>query len=332
MIYTTFKKLISTISVSGREQKLASLIKDEISPYCDSITSDAMGNLIAFKKGSAKNAKKLMFASHMDEIGFMVTYIESNGYIRFAPVGGINFTSSSFTTVLFENGREGVLVPEAGVKPEDIKFDKCYVDIGAKSQKEAERYVKIGDTFAVTPSVKKLLGGKIAGRPMDDKICCAVMIEAIKDMKECENDTYFVFTVQEEVGLRGSKTSAFSIMPDYGVALDVTLVGDMAGAKHMAVKLGDGAAIKIKDASVLCDTEFVSRLEAVAEDRKIKYQREILTAGGTDTASMQLTGSGCRATCISVPTRYIHSNVETVDLKDCEEAKKLMLALIATAL
>lgn len=326
-MYQTLKKLVSTLSVSGREKNLANIIKAEIEPFVDSIRIDAMNNLIAFKKGSSKNAKKLMFASHMDEIGFIVTFIEDNGFIRFAPVGGINFTACAFSSVVFENGRCGVLAVEAGTKPEDIKFDKCYVDIGASSKKEAERLVKIGDVFAVQPSVKKLAGSRIAGRPFDDKICCAVLIDAVKKIRSCENDIYFVFTVQEEVGLRGSKTAAFSILPDYGIALDVCPVGDTIGAKQPAVKLGDGAAIKIKDSSVICDIELVSALEAVAKGNKIKYQREILTYGGTDTASMQMAGAGCRATCISIPTRYIHSAVETADLKDCEEASKLVVAI-----
>lgn len=331
-MYSTLKKLTACLSVSGREQNIAKLIKKEIEPYVDNVTTDALGNLTAFRKGKGKKAAKLMFASHMDEIGFIVTYIEDNGYIRFAPVGGINFISAAYTFVQFENGRRGVLVPESGVKPEDIKFENCCVDIGAKNRREAERLVKIGDCFAVMPEVHKLSGGRICGRPLDDKICCAVIIEAIKKLEVCENDTYFVFTVQEEVGLRGSKTAAFGIMPDYGVALDVCPVGDSAGAKHMAVKLGGGATVKIKDASVLCDSEFVETIEKIAEKNGVRYQREILTAGGTDTASMQMAGAGCRASCISVPTRYIHSSVETADLKDCAEAVNLVCAIAGTRL
>ncbi len=315
------KKILKPVSVSGREQAVTKVIAEEIAPYVDSVRTDAMGNLIAYKAGVGENKKKLMFAAHTDEIGFMVTYIEENGYIRFNTIGGINFTSAAFTHVVFENGTRGVLVPEAN--------SNYVVDIGAKNRKAAERSVKIGDTFAVVSDVVKLAGTRVAGRPMDDRIGAVVMIEAAKALakKEVKNDIYFCFVVQEEVGCRGSKTAAYSIMPDVGIALDVTGTGDTQGASPMAVKLGGGAAIKLKDSSVICDRGLVETMKSTADANKIKYQLEILPYGGTDTSSMQQTGAGCLAGCISIPTRYIHSSVETIDLFDVQESVKLTAAL-----
>ena len=320
-MFNLTKKILKPVSVSGREEAVVGVIAEEIAPYVDSLRTDAMGNLIAFKAGTGENKKKVMFAAHIDEIGFIVTYIEENGYIRFNTLGGINFTSASFTYVVFENGLRGVLVPDAS--------GGHVVDIGAKNRKEAERRVKIGDTFAVVSDVVKLAGTRVAGRPMDDRIGAVVLIEAAKRLQgvDVKNDIYFCFTVQEEVGCRGSKTAAYAIMPDIGIALDVTATGDTQGAAPMAVKLGGGAAIKIKDSSVVCDRGLVEIMKKASEDNKIKHQFEILTGGGTDTSSMQQTGAGCLAGCISIPTRYIHSSVETIDMADVEESVKLTMAL-----
>ena len=319
-----FRELTKILSVSGHEEKLAAYIAEKMEPYFDTVRTDSMGNLICHKKGEGK---KLMFCAHMDEIGFMVTYIEDDGYIRFAPIGGINFTATAYNEVVFENGRLGVIVPEEEVKAADFKADKFVVDIGAKSKKEAERLVKIGDCFAVRSHVTSLAGGRISGGPLDDKIACAILMAAAEKSAEFTNDVTFVFTVQEEVGIRGSRTAAFAVAPDYGIAVDVTDTGDTKGSKPMAVKLGGGVAIKIKDQSAICDATLVEKMKETAKENKIPYQLEILTFGGTDTASMQLAGEGCRAGCISIPTRYIHSPVETADEKDIKAAIELTVAL-----
>lgn len=319
------RKILKPVSVSGREDAVIGVIAEEIAPYVDSITTDPMGNLIAFKAGVGENKKKLMYAAHIDEIGFIVSYIEENGYLRFHTIGGINFQSAAFTHVVFENGLRGVLVPEGG----ELRADKCYVDIGAKNRKDAERRVKIGDTFAVVSEVVKLAGSRVAGRPMDDRIGAVILIEAAKRLegKEVYNDTYFVFTTEEEVGCRGAKTAAYNIMPDVGIALDVTRTGDTPNCAPMAVKLGDGAAIKIKDSSVVCDRDLVNKMKKACEDGKIKHQFEILSGGGTDTSSMQANAGGAIAGCISIPTRYIHSSVETIDMNDVEACVQLTMAM-----
>lgn len=327
-MYELIKRLIKAPSVSGSERRVGELIKNEIAAYADNIYYDNMGNLIAFKKGKAENAKKLMLAGHMDEIGFIVTHIEDNGYIRVAQIGGINWGAAAFSNILFDNGVKGILVPEANVVAADWNSGKVVIDIGAADKKDAGKKIKIGDTAIYEPRIDRLMHRRVSGHPMDDKVGCAVMIKALLTAKSIVNDTYFVFTVQEEVGCRGSKTSAYGIMPDWAIAYDVTGTGDEQGSKPMAVKLGNGAAIKIKDASVICDSAAVGLLKKLAIENKIKHQFEILESGGTDTSSMQLAGSGALSCCISIPTRYIHSGAETLDLADTDACVALTVALL----
>lgn len=323
------KNLNSTPSVSGREKAISDKILTYIAPLTDKVYEDAMGNLIAYKKGSGQDAKKIMLCAHMDEIGFMVTHIDDKGFIRVSPVGGINFISACYSYVVSENGVKGVMVPEAGTAASDIKADKVYIDIGAKDRREAEKKVRIGDFFVCEPSVTKI-GKKLCGRPMDDRIGCAIMIKMAQKLAEtdCKNDIYYCFAVQEEVGARGSKPAAFAIDPDCALAFDVTGTGDVIGAKPMECSVGGGAAIKLKDQSVICDRVVVDKLTALAKENDIKYQYEILTYGGTDTSSMQLTRGGVAAGAISIPTRYIHSNVEMIDMGDCDACVDLALAFV----
>ena len=328
-MYTMLKDIMCTPSVSGREYAVADKIRKYIAPLTDECYTDALGNLIAVKYGKGENKKKIMLCAHMDEIGFLATYIEDNGFIRIAPVGGINYVAYSFSEVVSENGVPGVFVPETGTAGGDLKAEKTYIDIGAKNKKEAERKVKIGDFFVVAPYAKRLMGSRVCGRSFDDRIGCAVLIEIAKTMSECAHDVYFVFSVQEEVGCRGAKTAAFAIDPDYALAYDVTGTGDTIGAKPMACKIGDGAAIKIKDSSVICDGETVNKLTELAKNNKIRYQHEILTYGGTDTSSMQIAKGGCRAAALSIPSRYIHSGVEMIDMNDAQACVELTKAFLA---
>ena len=318
-MYSLIKKVVCCSGVSGNEKKIAALLEKEVAPYVDETYTDALGNLIAIKYGNLPEGerKKLLYCAHMDEIGFIVTYIEDNGYLRLAPIGGINFVAAAFSHVTFANEEKGILVPEAGTKADALTADKFVVDIGASSAKEAARRVKIGDCFSLTHNLSKLGANRAVGRPIDDRIGCAVMIEAAKKLSEnCPHDMYYVFSVQEEVGCRGACPAGFSIAPDIALAFDVTGTGDAQGSKPMAVKLGGGAAIKIKDGSVICSGEVVAKLQKLAKDKKITSQNEILLYGGTDTSVLQGAGVGAYAGCISIPSRYIHSGVEMIDLRD----------------
>jgi len=323
------KKIMTVQGVSGGEGAVAARIADMIAPYVDECRTDNMGNLIAVKKGKA-NHKKVMLCAHMDEIGFIVTAIEDSGLVRFASIGGINYVASGYTVVVSSKGVKGVLVPEAGTKAADLAFDKFYIDIGAKNKKDAERRVSVGDYFAVEPDITRLNSTRLVGRPMDDRVGCAALVMIAEQLAKggSDHDMYYVFSVQEEVGCRGAKPASFSIAPDLALVYDVTSTGDVPGARPMAVKLGGGAAIKIKDASVICHAETVSELIDTAKANKIKYQCEVLTAGGTDTSSIQMNGVGCRAAAISIPTRYIHSNVEMIDTADLEATVALSVAYL----
>ena len=185
--------------------------------------------------------------------------------------------------------------------------------------------VRIGETLAVAPNLVRLRGNRYAGRPVDDRIGCAVLLKIAKDLsaRGCPNTVYFVFSVQEEVGCRGSGPASFDVQPDYALAFDVTGTGDVPGAQPMACSVGKGAAIKIQDGSVICHGEVVSRLRTLAEEKKIRHQTEILLYGGTDTSSMQTTGMGAKAGALSIPTRYIYSATEVFDLKDAEACADL---------
>ena len=328
-VYTTLQKLCVCPSVSGREDNIRGLLSELILPFADEVRVDALGNLIAKKNGTGEG-DAIMLCAHMDEIGFLVNFIEDSGMVRVATVGGISLTASAFTSVISEKGVRGALVPEDKTKSADYKADKFYIDIGAKNKKDALRRVSIGDFFVVEGSLSRLMGKRVMGRPLDDRIGCAVLLDIAERLSsvETKGDVYYVFSVQEEVGCRGSMTSAFAIAPNYSLCFDVTGTGNTIGASAMACKLGGGAAVKIKDSSVICSEEVVSALCRIAEEKKIPYQREILTYGGTDTSSMQLSGSGSLAGALSIPTRYIHSGVETCDLSDAEACAALAVEFI----
>lgn len=332
MDFSNIKKIVCCPAISGREKRIANVLCEMIAPYVDETSIDALGNIISVKYGSGneEERKKIMLCAHMDEIGFLVTSIEDNGYIRFGTIGGINFLSAVFTGVVFENGTKGVLVPESGIAGNALTYSNCYVDIGAKNGKEASKKVSVGDYFVAVPSLTKLFGRRIAGRPFDDRIGCVTVVDIAKKVYEnsVNADIYYTFSVQEEVGCRGAKTAAFNIEPDYALCFDVTGTGDTLGAKPMKNSVGSGASIKIKDNSVICDAQICATLKKLSEEKKIKSQTEILLYGGTDTSSIQLAGVGCRVGALSIPTRYIHSNVELVDLDDVDACVDLAYEFI----
>lgn len=327
-IYSVLQKLCSCPSISGREDNIRGLLSELVLPYADEVRVDNLGNLIAKKCGEGQGS--VMLCAHMDEIGFLVTFIEDSGMVRIAPIGGIDFSASSYTTVISEKGVRGAIVPEGETKPADYKADKFYIDIGAKNKKEAERRVSIGDFFVCEGGIQRLMGKRVCGRPLDDRIGCAVLLDVAERLSKetLPTDVYYVFSVQEEVGCRGAMTAAFGISPDYSLCFDVTATGDTLGTTAMACRIGDGAAVKIKDNSVICSEEVVNSLCELAKKNKIPYQREILTYGGTDTSSMQMSGTGSLAGALSIPTRYIHSGVEVCDLSDAEACSALAVEFV----
>jgi len=331
-MYSLIKQTVCCPGISGSEKQIAALLNGLIKDYVDETETDRLGNLICLKKGTApeETRRRVLLCAHMDEIGFVVTFIEESGLIRIAPIGGIAFAAASYNEVVFENGVTGVLVPDSGVSADQYAADNFGIDIGASTAAEAGRRVKIGDRCAVKQKLVKLGGGRIAGRPLDDRVGCAILVETAKRIadKKLADDVYFVFSVQEEVGLRGAGAAAFGIRPDVAIVYDVTGTGDTAGAKPMVVKLGGGAAVKLKDSSVICDPALANELASIGKEKGIKTQYEILRAGGTDTASIQASAGGCTAGAISIPCRYIHSAAETVDLADVEACVALTVAYL----
>ncbi|MBQ7986368.1 MAG: M42 family metallopeptidase [Clostridia bacterium] len=312
------KKLTGTFGPSGCEEKIAELIKKETEAFCDEIYTDALGNLVCRKKG---NGKKVMFASHMDEIGIVVTFIDEAGFLRFADVGGLYLRNLINRRVRFENGVIGVIGTEEN--NEKRQMAKMFIDIGAKDREEAEKMVSIGD-MAVFEGELTVQNGKIISKALDDRVGCYVLIEAMKKVKS-ENDLYFCFTTQEEVGLRGARTAAYKIEPEYALSVDVTDIGDTPKAPKMAVKLGKGTAIKVMDYSVITSVEVREKLIDIAESRGIKYQREIMMEGGTDAGVIHFTKGGVKTGGISIPTRYIHSPSEIIDEKDLKASIDLLV-------
>ncbi len=315
------KKLTQTTAVSGSENNLYELIVDEIKPFVDEIFSDALGNLVAHKKG---NGKKLMFSAHTDEIGVMANYIDDNGFVRFAPVGGVNLYAALYQKVKFENGTVGTVCYEekADVK-KDLKVSTMYIDIGAESREETLKFVNPGDTASFVGDFV-LRENTVVSKSLDNRSGVYILIESIKNIEKSPYDLYFVFSSQEEIGLRGAKTATYTIEPDIAIAVDVTDTGDTPSCNVSNVKQGFGAAIKIMDKSVVTNKELRSALEKCAKENSIKYQFEILTFGGTDAGAMQTVKNGAITGAVSLPVRYIHTPVETANIEDIESCIKLI--------
>ncbi len=320
-------ELIKTLSAahgpSGDEGEVRKLISQLAAPYADEVTTDTMGNLIVHKRG---RGPKVMFAAHMDSIGFIVTHVEQEGFLRVGKLGGVSPKEAAYTPVRFRSGVRGCFLPEEKAEFGKLKLDECYLDIGAADREQAETMVKVGDT-AVYDSPIFRTGHNVTAPYLDNRVSCAVLLSVLSKVKSTTNDLYFVFTVQEEVGLRGSKTAAWSIQPDYGVAIDVTDVDDTPGSeKSGTTKLGKGAAIKVMDSSVICHPRVVALLEQTAHKQGIPVQRDILRAGGTDAGAIQAARGGALTGGISVPCRYIHTPVETVSLEDVQACVGLAIA------
>ncbi len=322
-LYDLIQTLVSAHGPAGDEGTIRDVISGLAAPYADELTCDALGNLIAHKKGAGP---KVMFAAHMDSIGLIVTHIEKEGFLRVGRLGGVSPKEAAYTPVRFKNGTRGVLVPEEKADFGKLQLDGCYVDIGARDQDQAKALVQVGDT-AVYDSPVFRSGNTVISHYLDNRISCAVLLAAMERLPASGNDLYFVFTTQEEVGGRGARTSAWSIDPDYGIAVDVTDVDDTPGTQRSGTsQLGAGASVKIMDSSVICHPDMVAKLEQLAREQNIPTQRDILRAGGTDAGLIHLNRMGVVTGAISIPCRYVHSPVEMADLEDVEACVRLTAA------
>lgn len=328
------KTICEAPGAPGFESKIREVIFREIESLADETYVDAMGNLIARKKGGAR---KVMAAAHMDEIALIVTGIDKSGFVRFHTLGGFDAKSLLNQRVIIHGKKDipGIIggkaphTQSAEEKKRSPKTTDLFIDAGLNEETLSD-LVPVG-TPITREQTLKLVGNNITSKSLDNRISVFILIEALRQAASTGVDFYAVFTVQEEVGLRGARVAAQRIQPEIGIALDVTLANDLPGAdNHQKItELGAGTAIKVMDGSVICTPELVEYCSWLADKHKITHQREILTAGGTDTAALQyLTGTGAQVTCISTPTRYLHTTVETCAVSDVESGISLMTRLI----
>jgi putative aminopeptidase FrvX len=323
------QKLVETPGPSGYETQIRSMVRAEVEPYADDLKVDALGNLIVRKGTVGAEGMKIMLAAHVDEIGIMVTQVDANGFVRFTTLGGVRPYTCVGGRLRFLNGAAGVI----SMEPQDDMskmptFEQMYIDMGFSSRDETP--VRVGDVATFDRPFLDL-GGRLVAKSLDDRIGAAVMIETLRQIKHTPHQLYFVFSTQEEVGVRGATTAAFGIDPDLGLAVDVTDTGDTPRRTklRMEVSLGKGPAIKVRDGRMLADRRVVDWMVKTAEQLNLPYQMEILESGSTDARAIQLTRAGIPAGCLSIPCRYIHSPSEMVDFADVQNAVTLLVELVS---
>ncbi|MDD1673304.1 MAG: M42 family metallopeptidase [Methanomicrobiales archaeon] len=333
------KKLLQNLSnahgVSGSEGSVSDIAKKELEPYVDELLSDTLGNLIAIKKGDSFS---VMLAAHMDEIGLMVKYIDEKGFIRFVALGGW-YAPTLYNQRVVLYGEKGLIYGVVGGKPphvmdeeerkKPLKTEEMFIDIGVNSPEEAKKLgIEVGIPIAIDRELTSLAGSRVTGKAFDNRVGVTQLISTMQHL-DTKHTVYAVCTVQEEVGLKGARTSAFTLDPDCAIALDVTIPGDHPGIekKQSSIEMGKGAAITIVDSSgrgLIASRAMIEWLKKTAEKKKIPYQMEVGAGGTTDATAIHLTKGGIPSTTLSVPTRYIHSPVEVVDLADIESSVTLL--------
>ena len=314
------QRLTECYGPSGSEGRVRELIMAELPKGMDTRV-DALGSLIAHRTGTG-GGRRLMLAAHMDEIGVVVTHIDTNGFLRFGAVGGVGAMPLTGGRVMFGDGTTGVIGMERLDDGSRVPaLEKFYIDIGAPSAESAR--VKVGDVACFQRPFQEM-GGRLAAKAMDDRIGCAILLQTLRELSGTPHELFFVFTVQEEVGLRGAATSGYGVEPEIALAVDVTLTGDTPECAPMALTLGAGPAVKIKDSGMLAHGGVRDWLIRTAEAGAIPYQREVLVRGTTDASAIQMTRAGVPAGCLSIPTRYVHSPSEVVDYGDVLAAVKLL--------
>lgn len=320
------RELTEAYGTSGFEDAIRAIVRRELEGFCE-LSTDAMGNLIAIKRG--KGAKKVMIAAHMDEIGFMVKYIDGQGFIRLNPLGGWDPRQMNSQRVVVRT-REGLLpgVLMYGTKPAHMlsdaekaagqRIEDFFVDLGLPAE-DVKAKVRLGDTVTMNRPLQET-GNLLTNKAMDDRVAVFVMIEALKAVGEHSADLYAVATTQEEIGLRGASAAGWSVQPDVAIAIDITLANDIPGvpeSEHVT-KLGQGTAIKVMDSSLICHPKIVEHFLAIAEKNSIPHQIEVLPRGGTDAGGIQRLHGGIPSFTLSIPTRYVHTVNETVHKDDVQ--------------
>jgi len=317
------KEICGIAGAPGHEQRVRELVLKNVKPHVDEISIDNMGNITTIRKG--RKNKKVMVAAHMDEIGFMVSHIDENGFLRFVPLGGFDPKTLTAQRVIVHGKKD--LIGVMGSKPihmmtaaereKVVPLTDYFIDMGMP-KKEVDKYISVGNPVTRERQLIEM-GNCVNCKSLDNRLSVFILLETLKVLKNPAYDVYGVFTVQEEVGIRGASVSALKIQPDFGLGLDITIAYDVPGAKahEKVTELGKGTAIKVMDSSVICDYRMVDFMKKTADKHKIKWQPEILPAGGTDTAGIQrMTAGGAISGCISIPTRHVHQVIEMADKSD----------------
>ena len=326
----TLEQLVPAFGPSGYETEVSQVIEKLAKPYVDEISRDVMGNLICHRKG---NGPKVMFSAHMDTLGLVATHIDEKGFVHVGAIGGIRATRALNSPVWFHNGVKGLVCAEC-VDSElgKLKAADLMVDIGAADGEQAGKLVQVGDV-AVYGTTVQAAAGRVISPYLDDRIGCLGLLQTMEQRGKTDNDQYFVFSTQEEVGCRGAKTAAWAIDPDYGIAVDVCGTDDMPGSKHTVSALcGKGAAVNVMDRSVICHPEMVKKLLALGEEKGIPVQKSVSRMGGTDAGPIHQTRAGVYTGGISIPCRYTHTPTELVDLGDVKACADLACAFAMSKL
>jgi putative aminopeptidase FrvX len=335
------QELSDAFGVSGFEDEVRALIEARIRPLVDDVLVDPLGNLIATRGGS--DERVLMLDAHMDEVGFMVKWIDDNGFLRLAPLGGWDerIIPGHRVEIRTRSGeiRHGVIgvAPPHILAPQDqkspIPLEKMFVDVGATSRQEAsDMGVHIGDPLTIHYPFLAIADGYVTGKAFDDRAGCAVLLQTAERLadEDLPMKTVFSFAFGEEVGLRGARTAAYRIEPDLAIALEGTIGADMPGIEEESqpTRLGRGPAISVADRSIIVSPKVVRALEAAAEAEQIPYQYKLPTYGGSDAGAIHLTRGGVLTGIVSVPCRYIHSPISTLRLNDFENTARLLTRFV----
>ncbi len=321
------ESLCNACGVSGNEKEVRDIIIPEIKPYCDDVLIDSMGNVIAFKKGS-DSSKKVMLSAHIDEVGFIISGITDKGYLEFKKVGGIDTRVIISKNVLVGEkkipgviGMKAIHLQTKGEREEVPKVKSLFIDIGAKDKEDAEKYVNLGDYATFSTRYQEIGEDVIKAKALDDRVGCYVLLKLIKE--PVKYDTYFCFTVQEEVGLRGARIAAYRINPDIALVLEATTCADVSKVPEhrMVTEMGKGVSISFMDSSTIVNKEYVTFLERIAQDIPTQFKK--MTSGGNDAGAIHITRDGIKTASLSIPARYIHSPVGVASKKDIDAMEKL---------
>lgn len=325
------QKLVETPAPSGYEKYIREVIRQEVEPFADELHVDALGNLIVRRGSDSPGGLKIAVVAHMDEIGLVVTHVDRRGFARFQGLGTVFPLYCLGGRVRFLNGAAGVIGSERRVASEKRpSLEELYIDLGAVSPETCP--VRVGDVGVFDRPLVEL-NGRLVAKALDNRVGVTVLIEAMRQIgaqpDASPNQIFFVFSVQEEVGVRGATAATYGIDPDLGLAVDVCDTGDTPNTAPMEVSLGAGPAIKVRDQGMLSDPRVIDWMVETARSQNLPYQMEILKRGSTDARAIQLTRAGVPAGALSIPCRYVHSPSEMVDLQDVRNTVALLVALLS---